>query len=109
MSQLNLYATNREGVAIIERAILAHGAGRHLRILEAGCGNRRPVDLKGQSYELKGVDIDRNAVHIRQAFARLSDSFQCGDLRNRGLFPAQRGAERPVGLWVAVPLTISGA
>ena len=85
----NLYATNREGVAIIERAILAHGAGSHLRILEAGCGNRWPVDLKGQSYELKGVDIDRNAVHIRQASARLSDSFQCGDLRNRGLFPAQ--------------------
>jgi len=37
---------------------LAHGAGSHLRILEAGCGNRWPVDLKGQSYELKGVDID---------------------------------------------------
>ena len=71
MSQLTLYATNREGVAIIERAILAHGAGSHLRILEAGCGNRWPVDLRNRGlFPAQTFDVIYKSAFQRPPAAR---------------------------------------
>jgi len=40
-------------------------AGRPIRILEAGCGNKWPIDLHGVDYHLTGADLDAAALRLR--------------------------------------------
>ena len=52
-----------------------------LNILEAGCGTKWGIDLKGVEYSLTGVDTDKNALDIRKNQQRDLDIAILGDLR----------------------------
>jgi len=54
----------------------------NLRILEGGCGQRWPIDLKGLNYRLVGVDLSQDALDIRQKSVGDLDEVYLGDLRN---------------------------
>jgi len=52
---------------ILDRAFAAAARSRpRLLILEAGCGRRWPVDLKGIPHEVTGVDLDERALAHRR-------------------------------------------
>lgn len=85
---LRLLRSYREGVELMEGWIARKGRERTLRILEAGCGNRWPLNLDGIEYRLIGVDTDTRALEIRRAAARPGDEMRYGDLRERNLFAA---------------------
>ncbi|MFZ1087253.1 MAG: class I SAM-dependent methyltransferase [Terracidiphilus sp.] len=53
---------------------------RSLSILEAGCGQRWPLDLAGVDFTLTGVDLDAVALEMRKTQARDLDVAICGDL-----------------------------
>jgi SAM-dependent methyltransferase len=57
------------------------GDGNALSILEAGCGRRWPFKLNGVAYRLVGIDMDREAIAIRQATVNDLDEVIVGDLR----------------------------
>jgi SAM-dependent methyltransferase len=59
---------------------VAARAGRPLRILEAGCGNKWPIDLKGIDYRLTGADLDAAALKLRIEFQKDLDDAIHGDL-----------------------------
>lgn len=63
--------------AIREVAGRAH---RPLQILEAGCGNRWPIDLQGIAYRLTGADLDAAALQLRVEFQKDLDEAIHGDL-----------------------------
>jgi SAM-dependent methyltransferase len=68
-------------VALIERYIRDKvGDGDTLQILEAGCGQRWPLKLKGVNFTLTGVDLDQQALEIRKNVARDLDQGIVGDL-----------------------------
>ena len=54
--------------------------GRPLLILEAGCGQRWPLDLTGVDFKLTGVDLDPAALELRKTKAQDLDVAICGDL-----------------------------
>lgn len=60
-----------------------------IRILEAGCGRKWPLDLKGIEHNLTGLDIDKAALDIRKNVTRDLDDTIHGDLRYADL-----GAEK---------------
>lgn len=45
---------------------IAQRSGRQIEILEAGCGNKWPIDLRGIDYRLTGADLDSAALRLRQ-------------------------------------------
>lgn len=51
-----------------------------LNILEAGCGQKWVLDLKGVNYHLTGVDVDRAALEIRKYKTKDLDEIIEGDL-----------------------------
>jgi SAM-dependent methyltransferase len=54
-------------IEIISRAIIEKArVNGTLNILEAGCGRKWFIDLRGVNYKLTGVDIDKNALDIRK-------------------------------------------
>lgn len=56
-----------------------------LRILEAGCGNKWQLSLQGLQYWLAGVDVDHDAVALRQQKFNDLDEVIIGDLRTVSL------------------------
>ena len=54
---------------------------RKLNILEAGCGRRWTLDLKGMRYTLTGVDINRQSLEIRKNQQKDLHEAIAGDLR----------------------------
>jgi SAM-dependent methyltransferase len=54
--------------------------GRTLSILEAGCGQRWPLDLTGVDFTLTGVDLDPVALELRKTKTGDLDVAICGDL-----------------------------
>ena len=56
-----------------------------LRILEAGCGQYWPLNLKGIQFTLTGVDINKDALHIRQTRYNDLSEIIIGDLRSLDL------------------------
>ena len=60
-----------------------------LRILEAGCGNKWQLSLKGLQYSLSGIDLDEDALRLRQARFKDLDEVIVGDLRTISLPRAQ--------------------
>jgi SAM-dependent methyltransferase len=60
--------------------------GRPLRILEAGCGQKWPLNLDGTPFKLTAIDIDEDALAVRKARARDVDEVFVGDLRTRRMF-----------------------
>jgi SAM-dependent methyltransferase len=66
---------------ILEQAFAAAARGRTpLRILEAGCGRRWLVDLKGIAHEITGVDLDADALAHRREVTRDLHHAVHGDL-----------------------------
>ena len=53
-----------------------------LHILEAGCGQFWPLDLKGIQFTLTGVDIDKGALQLRKAKYNDLTEIIVGDLRS---------------------------
>src|SRR6266581_2431470 len=60
-----------------------------VRILEAGCGRKWPLDLKGIEHTLTGLDIDKAALDIRKNVTRDLDHTIHGDLRYADLGAGQ--------------------
>lgn len=58
----------------------AHGMGQ-IDILEAGCGRRWPYKLDDVRYVLTGVDVNEDALRIRQREKKDLDHVILGDLR----------------------------
>lgn len=58
----------------------AHGKGQ-IEILEAGCGRRWPYRLHDVRYVLTGVDVNEDALRIRQEEKKDLDHVILGDLR----------------------------
>jgi SAM-dependent methyltransferase len=58
----------------------ARRLGRPLLILEAGCGQRWPLDLTGVDFKLTGIDLDPVALEMRKTGAHDLDVAICGDL-----------------------------
>lgn len=84
---LKLVTRPHANVPVFEHAIRQKAAQNPVRILEAGCGNKWPLDLTGLSYRLTGVDVDKHALEIRKTKVRDLDEIMVGDLRTAGLFP----------------------
>ncbi len=55
--------------------------GSPLQILEAGCGQFWPLDLKDIQFTLTGSDIDEDVLHLRRAKHNDLDEMIVGDLR----------------------------
>ena len=81
--QLQLLKSYEQRNKVIENHIREIARDRNeLQILEAGCGQRWIIDLKGVSYRLTGLDIDTAALEIRREKFRDLDEIIEGDLRN---------------------------
>lgn len=57
------------------------GESGKIRILEAGCGRKWPLELDGVSYTLTGVDLDEHALESRKVRFKDLDESVLGDLR----------------------------
>ncbi len=88
MAPLKLIYNREQSLAIMERRLKQADRREPLHILEAGCGTMWPLRLEGVEYRLTGIDVDRNALDVRQRTARPTDRLIYGDLRARELFPA---------------------
>jgi len=64
---------------IMRKALSSNGK---LNILEAGCGNMTGLSLDGIQYTITGVDIDKDALDIRNTQERSLDISIIGDLRD---------------------------
>ena len=53
----------------------------HIKILEAGCGQRWPLNLSGIDFHLTGLDIDGDALNIRLEKSKDLQKAVVGDLR----------------------------
>ncbi|WP_170145519.1 class I SAM-dependent methyltransferase [Salinimonas sediminis] len=83
---LNIVTDTTEEKTILEACISSKATpGRALRILEAGCGNKWQLKLNDIEYTLSGVDIDADAVSLRQSKFNDLDEVIIGDLREVAL------------------------
>lgn len=90
MAPLKLIYNREQSLAVLEPRLKLAGQNGPLRILEAGCGTMWSLRLEGVEYQLTGVDVDRDALEVRQRNARPTDRLMYGDLRSRELFPAEQ-------------------
>lgn len=90
LAPLRLIYNREEALELMERRLKQAGRAAPLRILEAGCGTTWPLRLDGVEYTLSGVDVDRNALEVRQRTARPTDRLLYGDLRAREQFAAEQ-------------------
>jgi SAM-dependent methyltransferase len=89
MTPLKISYNREQSLAVMESRIKLAARKGALRILEAGCGTIWPLRLEGVEYQLTGVDVDRDALAVRQRTARPTDRLMHGDLRSRELFAAE--------------------
>ncbi len=86
---LEIVTDTTQEKAILTRCIASRvSAEMPLEILEAGCGNKWQLRLEGISYNLTGVDLDQQAVDLRQQRYHDLDKAIIGDLRTVAL-PSQ--------------------
>jgi len=82
MNRLKLLKSWSEECRLLEKHIKQRVIdGVPLHILEAGCGQYWPLDLKGIQFTLTGNDIDAQVLHLRKAKRRDLDEIIVGDLR----------------------------
>jgi SAM-dependent methyltransferase len=68
-------------VQLIENYIKEYAAEKDcINILEAGCGRKWQLDLKGVKYHLTGLDADKHALEIRKFHNKDLDDLIQGDL-----------------------------
>jgi SAM-dependent methyltransferase len=89
MTPLKLVYNREQSLAVMESRLQRAARNGPLRILEAGCGTIWPLRLEGVDYQLTGVDVDRDALAVRQRTARPTDRLMYGDLRTREQFPPE--------------------
>ena len=83
---LPLSSDRRSSYAQMEHWIRRKANGRTLRILEAGCGQKWPLNLEGTPFSLTAIDVDEEALRIRKTRVRDVDEVFVGDLRTRQMF-----------------------
>jgi len=82
MKPLIVLRTRDEELARITAMIRGLSVGHQpLKILEAGCGRRWPIDMGGIAFLLTGIDVDGEALAARKAGAGDLDKAIVGDLR----------------------------
>jgi len=82
MKKVELLKSWDEDCRLLENCIRQKAmSGSSLQILEAGCGQFWPLDLKGIPFTLTGVDIDKGAVDLRRSRFNDLDEAIVGDLR----------------------------
>lgn len=81
---LELSYNLEEEVALIERVLseVPLRKGEELAILEAGCGMRWHLQLKGIPFKLTGVDVSQIAIERRMLVEKDLDEALVGDLRD---------------------------
>lgn len=83
---LPLSADRKASYARMEQCIRRKSGDRPLQILEAGCGQKWPLNLDDMPFALTAVDVDEEALALRRQKAREGDRIFTGDLRNRAMF-----------------------
>lgn len=86
MKPIKLLNNYREEREILEQFIKQKAVdGSPLEILEAGCGQRWYINLNDIQYKLTGVDLDKDALEIREKKFQDLDRAIVGDLRTINL------------------------
>lgn len=83
MKKVKLFKSRAHEFELLETSIRQKGAeASPLRILEAGCGRKWPLNLSGIRYTITGVDMDEKALEFRKTKIRDLDETILGDLRS---------------------------
>jgi SAM-dependent methyltransferase len=78
---MDVLTSEPEELAVLARCLRAAATERgHLEILEAGCGHRWPLQLGDVSYRLTGIDLDADALRLRETEQKDLDSAIVGDI-----------------------------
>jgi SAM-dependent methyltransferase len=87
--QLLTQPTGRFDLEVFEARIREYARAHPgvLRILEAGCGRRWPLDLAGVDFRLTGVDLNSDSMRMRIEEQGDLDEAIVGDLREVPLSP----------------------
>src|SRR6266446_1582470 len=82
MKKLKLLKNGTQEFTLLEKHIKQKATdGLPLQILEAGCGQFWPLDLKDIQFTLTGSDIDEDVLHLRRAKHNDLSEMIVGDLR----------------------------
>jgi len=82
MKKIKLFKSWAQECNLLEKSIKQKATdGVPLHILEAGCGQYWPLDLKDVQFTLTGNDIDGDVLHLRKAKHNDLDGMVVGDLR----------------------------
>jgi SAM-dependent methyltransferase len=85
---MEVLSSEPEELAVLARCLRAVAKERgHLEILEAGCGRRWPLQLGDVSYRLTGIDLDSEALRLRETVQRDLDEAIVGDICTADLPP----------------------
>ena len=83
MKKVKLLKSWNQDCRIMEKYIKQKAIDRSpLHILEAGCGQFWPLDLKGIQFTITGVDIDKGALQLRRTQYNDLSEMIVGDLRS---------------------------
>jgi SAM-dependent methyltransferase len=83
MKKVKVLKSWDEDCGLMEKYIKQKAIDRSpLHILEAGCGQFWPLDLKGIQFTLTGVDIDNGALQLRRTQYNDLSEMIIGDLRS---------------------------
>lgn len=83
MTKLKLFKTRAHESELLETSIKRKAVDASaLRILEAGCGRKWPLNLGGIEYTITGVDLDKDALEFRKTKIGDLDETILGDLRS---------------------------
>lgn len=67
LPKLELLKSQKQECKLFEGYIKKKSSsGCQLNILEAGCGRFWPINMSGVQYSLTGVDVNKDAIEIRQ-------------------------------------------
>jgi len=82
MKKVKLLKGRDHGASLLEKYVKQKAAhGLPLHILDAGCGQWWPLDLKDIQFSLTGTDIDKDVLQIRKAKHNDLNEMIVGDLR----------------------------
>jgi SAM-dependent methyltransferase len=83
MKNISIFRSREQEFRLLETYITQKATDGHpLKILEAGCGRRWPLDLGGIQYTLTGIDLDKDALDLRKSKFDDLDETIIGDLRS---------------------------
>jgi len=81
LSPVRLLADGKTERDLLTSAIAAVESDGPLRVLEAGCGQRWPLEVEGRTLHITGVDTDAEAMRIRREKHADLDVEMVADLR----------------------------